>query len=529
MHHRTEFIVSGMTANRRILLNILATYGRSILNIGLGLFTTRWVLASLGQVDYGLYGVIGGMIAFVVFFNSILSTAVSRFYAYNVGKASVVRDRKVAIEQCRKWFNTAFLIHTIVPTVLIAAGFPLGLYAIDYWLIIPQGKIIDCRWVWLLTCLASYIGMMTVPFSAMYTAKQEIAELTIFSLGQTIANFTFGLYMISHPGDWLVGYAFAMSCISFIPNILICIRAFVNYEECRVVPRYFIDRDRIKQICSFAGWQAFGSLGSIIRGQGLMILVNRCFNPAVNAAMSVAAYVNAGTSTLSSAMQGAFSPAITNACGAGDFDKMRNLAFKSCRLGMSLILIFTLPLMLEISEVMNLWLGEVPRYSTLLSFAMMLALVIDKSTVGHMIAVSAKGEIAAYQSFLGSILILTLPVAWILVRFGMGVYGVAVAIVVMGATCSWGRLYFARKLVGMGFRHWLVRVLVPVAGVSLATCFVGYLVRDMLGQSFLRLVITTIVCEIIFIPGCWLFVMNKPERAYLREKVVVILRRYRNA
>ena len=50
-----------MTANRRIFLNIVATYGRSLYALVCGLYISRWVLAALGKTDFGLYGVVGGM------------------------------------------------------------------------------------------------------------------------------------------------------------------------------------------------------------------------------------------------------------------------------------------------------------------------------------------------------------------------------------------------------------------------------------------------------------------------------------
>ena len=50
-----------MTPNRRIFLNIIATYGRSLYALVCGLFISRWVLAALGKTDFGLYGGVGGM------------------------------------------------------------------------------------------------------------------------------------------------------------------------------------------------------------------------------------------------------------------------------------------------------------------------------------------------------------------------------------------------------------------------------------------------------------------------------------
>ena len=111
-----------MTANRRIILNIVATYGRSLYALVVGLFSSRWVLMSLGETDFGLYGVVGGLTAFIAFFNGLISSAVGRFYAFSIGKASMEKDNSKGLEDCRRWFNTAVCIHTILPIMLMIVG-----------------------------------------------------------------------------------------------------------------------------------------------------------------------------------------------------------------------------------------------------------------------------------------------------------------------------------------------------------------------------------------------------------------------
>ena len=115
-----------MTENRRIFWNIVATYGRSLYSLAVGLFTARWALNALGVTDYGLYGVVGGLTVFIGFLNGTLAGANARFYAISIGKARVAENKVAALEDSRKWFNTAFSIHTILPAILIAIGYPIG-------------------------------------------------------------------------------------------------------------------------------------------------------------------------------------------------------------------------------------------------------------------------------------------------------------------------------------------------------------------------------------------------------------------
>ena len=512
-----------MTPNRRIFLNIVATYGRSLYALALGLFTGRWVLMALGQVDYGLYGVIGGLTVFIAFFNGLLSGAVSRFYAFEIGKSQSAANSTIALEECRKWFNTALLIHFVVPIVCVVIGYPIGIWAIYNFLAIPPDRIVACIWVFRFVCISCFVAMLNVPFQAMYTAKQHIAELTIYGVVTSTLQACFLYYIASHPSDWLVRYSVWTCIIAVVPQIIICLRALVAFPECCIRLSYCWSKSRIKQLFSYAGWHAFGAFGAILRGQGMAILVNKYFGARVNAAMAIANNVNGQSVSLVSAMQAAFTPAIVQACGSGDDDLMRRMAYRACKFGMVLALIFVVPLSVEIDNVMHLWLKEPPPYAAGLSLIMFAQILFDKSTLGHMIAVNAKGKIAKYQIFLGSGLILTLPVAWILVKLGLGVYSsVGTALIALTIVTAWGRAWFARTFAGMSVRYWVIRILLPVYVAVFLAGVCALIPRFFLDESVVRLCATTLVSEMVLIPLIWYIVLSKDERMFIADKIKAV-------
>ena len=516
-----------MTQNKRIVLNIIATYGRSLYALVCGLFISRWVLAALGKTDFGLYGVVGGMTVFITFLNGLLSIATGRFYAFAEGqalKSASEGNAEAGLEECRKWFSTAVLLHTVVPFILIILGYPLGMYAVENWLTIPLDRLDACRWVFRFVCISCFVGMINVPFQAMYTAKQHIAELTIYGVAATTANIFFMYYMATHPGDWLAKYAFWMCLVAVVPQAIICLRAIKVFPECHFRVRDAWNKSRIFRLSSFAFWQAFGGLGAIFRGQGIQILVNKYFGPAYNASMSIANQVSAQSQTLSSAMQGAFAPAITTACGAGRYDEMRSLAYRTCKFGMLLALIFVLPLALELRTILNLWLVEPPPYTTELCWCILLMSIIDKSAAGHMLAVTAKGKIAFYQAFLGGSWILTLPLAWIMVVNGLGFVSIGWAMVATMMMCAWGRVWFARSLVGMSARHWLVRILLPIVAIVVIAGCLGYCIRYIVKPGIVRVILTSIVCDFSFLLLAWHLALDNTERAYIVDKVLRVFR-----
>ena len=510
-----------MSPNRRIFLNIIATYGRSLYALVCGLFISRWVLAALGKTDFGLYGLVGGMTVFISFLNMLLSIATSRFYAFAQGQAeknAVEGKAEEGLEECRKWFSTAVLLHTVVPLILIIIGYPLGMHAVENWLTIPSERLDACRWVFRFVCISCFVGMINVPFQAMYTAKQYIAELTIYGVVATTANVFFMYFMVTHPGDWLAKYALWMCLVSVVPQMVICLRALKVFPECRFRLNYSFDKKRAMQLASFATWQAFGGLGSILRSQGIQILVNKYFGPTYNASMSIANQVSAQSQTLSSAMQGAFAPAITTACGAGRMDEMRALAYRTCKFGMILALIFVLPLALELRAVLVFWLVNPPPCAAELCLCILMMMMIDKSASGHMLAVAAKGKIAAYQTFLGGSLILTLPLAWVFVACKLGFVSIGYAMVITMMICSGGRVWFARKRVGMSARYWLFKIMLPICCVVLLVATVGFSTRFLLDAGLLRIMVTTAFCEAVFLPLAWFLLLDPSERQYVTSK-----------
>lgn len=516
-----------MTERKRIALNVMATYGRSLYALAIGLFTGRWTLMALGEVDYGLMGVVGGMTFFLSFFNGLLASAVSRFYAYEVGRSSVAETHEGGVAECRKWFNTALMIHVVVSVLCVAIGYPIGEWVVRNWLAIPADRIKACVWVFRFACLACFVGMLNVPFQAMYIAKQYIAELTIYGLVTSTLQACFVYYIASHPSDWLVRYSVWTCLLAIAPQLAICCRAMKVFPECRIALRDCWNMDCTRKLVTYAGWQTFGALGCVARGQGLAILVNKYFGARANAAMSIANTVNGQAGSLASAMLGAFTPAIVQACGAGDDDRMCRLAFRACKFGMFLTLLFAVPLGVEISNVMTLWLKDPPPYAAGLCLCMLVMLVIDKSTAGHMCALNAKGKIALYQAVVGGLFILTLPTAWLFAELRLGVYSVGVALVLMTVCSALGRAWFARHLVGMSIRFWLMRIVVPTALVAAVASVVCLSVQYVLPPDLLRLCLTVIVSSCVLIPLAWLLVLQEDERLYVYGKIRQLGERFR--
>lgn len=502
-----------MTESKRIIFNAAATYGRSLLGLVFGLFSARWVLAALGKSDLGLFSVVGSIILCIQLLNIVMSTAVARYYAYAIGEASNLEPVESAEYLCR-WFNSAASLHFLLPVVLILLGYPVGIWAINNWIVVPPDRIQACIWVFRFSLVAAFVNMVSVPYIAMYRAKQLIAELTVWEVIRTVVTFIGAFVLLYVGGDHLIIYSGIMA---FSPVVILTIqmwRARCQFGYCRLRLPLLFDKNQLKQIVAFGGCELFSSLGCVVRDNGAAFLINRIFGPVLNSAYSIANQLSSQTNTLALAMNGALMPAIATSEGAGDRDRAIRMANQSCKFCAALVLLFAIPLFLEVDEVLRLWLVHPPECTNALCRCILVTAVLFKLGWGYHMAICAVGRVAFYQFSVGLVSILTLPLIYALVLV-CGVVGVGYGLMLNAAILSLMRVFFGVKIIGVRFRLWLHSVLIPVAAVAVLSWGAGNLIVCQFGQSFLRICLTTSVSTISFAAASWLLICNADEREYL--------------
>lgn len=475
---------------------------------------------ALGAVDYGLVGLIGGLVGFVSFLNGLLASAVGRFYAYNVGAARKYESAEEGLDECRKWFNTALSVHSTLPVVLVAIGYPIGVWAIECFLSIPPDRIHSCVWVWRFTCAAYFVGMFNVPFQAMYTAKQEIAELTIYGFATTTLNACFFYYMVVHPGFWLTKYSAWTCFIGVAPAAIIAIRAVIKYRECRIIKKYLWNMSRVRELLAFACAKFWSNFSAVFSAQGQSIVVNKCMGPAYNAAMTVGSGIASHVLALSLAMDGAFWPAITNKAGEGDVEGVKTLCFMSMRMSTVLVLVFALPLGLEIKEILRLWLVTPPEFAAEICVIVLIRAVFEHMTVAYAAAIYGYGKgVMKYSWSVGWAGISAVFVSWVLFMLGFGMWSVVIGLACSKVITVSVRLILGRTLIGFSSLYWLRTVFVPLALLVGIVMAAGLLPRFFMGASFLRVVVTTACCEFVLFPLVWFAVINQHEKKYLISRI----------
>ena len=319
--------------------------------------------------------------------------------------------------------------------------------------------------------------------------------------------------------DRLSFYVAGMVAIIVICQIVQVFRAITIFKECHIVCRHWFDRSKYKAISTFASWNLFGAFGVLFRDQGSAILLNLFFGPNMNAAYGIATQISAQTNQLSNAMIGAIAPEITASEGRGERERMLSLSQRASKFGTLLVLFLSIPLIVEMDYVLILWLHEPPPFTALFCQFILLTFLVDRLSTGYMLAVQAHGRIALYQATVGTSLLLTLPLAWLLLKAGLAPTSIGFAFVATMTITSLGRVLWGKYLFDIPIFLWLLKVVWPCVIVALVATVAALVPHYMLSPSFLRLFLVTSFSLLSSLIITWFFALDEKERSFVGESV----------
>jgi O-antigen/teichoic acid export membrane protein len=496
------------TANR-IVYNTAATYARTLLGIGMGLFSSRWILSALGASDFGLFSLVGSLMVFVTFFNNVMATSSSRHFAFALGKDDAA---DVSI-----WFNSSLIIHIVLATVLAMIGWPIGEAVIRTYLAIPAGRMSTSLWVFRISLVTSYIGMLSTPFIGMFTAKQRIAELAFWNILQSFLILVTAWMLLNTSGDRLLLYALfvgGIHCFIFLGKAL---RASFIFQECQIRLTKETRLGRIKELFFFSFWNMIESSAGLLRNQGSAILLNLYHGPIANAAYGVTKQVSSYTNQFSAAMLSALSPEMTTREGAGNRKSMISLSYRASRIGTMLSCVFAIPLILNMDYILRLWLETPPPNTTELCQLILSAFLVARLTSGQVLAIQAYGKIALYQSVVGSLMIMTLPLIWLMFALGGQPHSIGIAFLALIFVRTGLSAVLVRHLLQEPATIWLRKVATPCILIASLSFGSGYTPIFLLNESFVRLLLSAGASASVTILAYWLIGSDEKEKLALLQ------------
>lgn len=392
--------------NKRIAKNTLVLYVRMFFFMAIALYTSRVVLKVLGVEDFGIYNVVGGVVAMMGLLKGAMSAATTRFITFELGRRN--------FEQLRKTFCTSVMIYILICIIFVILAETIGLWFLNTKLTIPIERQSAANWVYQFTIMSLFIEMICQPYNAVIISHEKMSFYAYVSILEVALRLLIVYLLLLLPFDHLALYGLLMMATSIVVCMTYHFYCQKRFSECKF--KIYKDRDLFITMLSYSGWNLFGSASSLVKGQGLNILLNVFFNPAINAARGIAYQINSAISQFSQNFYTAVRPQITKYYAQNDLMNMFKLVFRSSKLSFYLNLLLGVPLIIETPRIINLWLGQEPDYVVIFSRLIIIISMIDAMAHPLMTSIHSTGHVSLYQSVVGSLKILNLPISYIFLK-----------------------------------------------------------------------------------------------------------------
>lgn len=495
--------------NKRIAKNTLLLYVRMLLTMCVSLYTSRVVLNTLGVEDYGIYNVVGGIVAMFSFINGSMSSATQRYITFAIGKNNQERLQTI--------FSTSLQIHTLIAAITIVLGEVIGLWFLYNKMQIPEGRMDAAFWVLQCSIVSTAVMIISVPYNADIVAHERMSAFAYISILEVVSKLLVVYLLLIFDTDKLTLYAFLILAIQLI--IRFCYSHYCNKHFFETKYKHVWDKALFKEMTSFAGWSMFGNLSTVCFGQGLNMLLNVFFGPVVNAARGISVQVQNAITGFVTNFQMALNPQITKTYARGEMGDMHRLMFRSARFSFFLLFFLSLPVLFETNYILTLWLKTVPDNTTVFLRIIICTSLISTISNPMVIANQATGKVKKYQAVCGTTLIMVLPISYICLKLGMPAYSVFIVHFCMEIVCMFARMIMLRPLIGIRIRDYLKNIHTRIITVILVSIIVPALAHCYLPLGLLRFLIVGVLCVISVGTTAFTLGLTPNERVFIRSRI----------
>ena len=487
--------------NKRIAKNTLLLYFRMLVTMAVSLYTSRVVLNILGVEDFGIYNVVGGIVAMFGFINGSMTSATQRYLTFELGQNNRAQLTKV--------FSTSLSIHGIISFLIIVLAETVGLWFLWNKMQIPADLMI-----------------MSVPYNAAIIAHERMSAFAYISIIEVSLRLLIVCFLRYFHTDKLILYAALIVIVQFL--IRLCYSWYCNRHFNETKYRWSWDKGLFKEMTGFASWNMFGSLAAITFTQGLNLLLNMFFGPVVNAARGIAVQAQTAIGQFSSNFQTALNPQITKSYATGDMEYMHGLIFRSAKFSFFLLLLLSLPVLIETKAILTLWLKIVPDHTVVFLRIMLCTTWVYAVSNPLITAASATGKIKLYQSVVGGLLLLILPISYLCLRFGLPAYSVFIVHFVMEITAQFARLLMLRRMIRLSLREYFAKVIWSISKVTAIALAVPLAVAYWQpGEGIWNLLTICLICAISTSMSVYWFGLTPGEKIYICSKVSSIASKFK--
>ena len=497
-----------MSDNKRIAKNTLFLYFRMMLIMGVALYTSRIVLRVLGVENFGIYNVVGGIVTMFSFLNGSLGAATSRYITFELGRKNFARLNAL--------FNVSLLTHVFIGLIIVLLAETVGLWFFYEKMIIPEDRLNVAFWVYQISIVSTFISLTQVPYQAVLIAHENMKIYAYVGIVEAVAKLIVVCCLRSVPCDKLIAYAVLLFLVNISLIIFYRIYCIKHYSESRI--RLCKEKSLYKDMFKFAGSDLIGNIAVLAQGQGLNLLLNVFFGPAVNAARAIAYQVQGAVTQFGNNFMTAVRPQIIKLFAAGEIEEMFKLVYMGSNFSFYLLWLFILPLSLEADYVLSLWLGEYPDHSVSFLILVFILCLIQSIKSPRVTVFHANGKIFLLNLTGGVILAGVFPLAYFFLLNGYGPESVFWAANITMLLSEVVSVVLLRKYVKFSIIHYLLNVHCRCVIVAFVSFLISYVLYDRFMQpSLIRLLNTIIITSLSIVATVWCVGLDLEMRAKVKN------------
>ncbi|MBN1601400.1 MAG: hypothetical protein JW915_07310 [Chitinispirillaceae bacterium] len=502
--------------NKRIAKNTLLLYIRMLLTMIVSLYTVRVVLHTLGIVDYGLYNVVGGVVTMFSFFSNTMAVASQRFFTFELGRNDLVQLKKI--------FSMTMTIYIMLAAIVLLLAETVGLWFVNTQMTIPADRMDAVRWVYQFSIFSFIMTMLTVPYNGAMIAHEKMNVYAYVSIIEVTLKLIIVYLLVMFSFDKLKTYAVLIFTLTTIVTFIYRTYSKCSFQECRYI--FYWDTPQFKQLLSYSGWNLLGAVAGVLNGQGINIILNIFFGPAVNTARGIAYHVNSTINQFVQNFMKATNPQIIKYYAANEKERMMKLVFLSSKLSFLLLFVLSMPVLLETKFIFALWLKEVPEYVVLFTRLIIIAALIDTLSYSLMTAAQATGDIKKYTIVVGSLMLLNLPISYLFLKLGFNPAIVFYISIIITFACLIARTVILKQMISaFDIKYFYIKIIPRLLLVVLVSSVLSYVLRLIFSEGIIKPLLTIIVGILITSIAIYTFGLNHEERRMVfklfnRKKVI---------
>lgn len=499
-----------MKVATRVVFNTIVLYLKIVVSMAIALVSVPLVLKSLGTSDYGLYNVVAGVVGMLSFLNNSMTVSSQRYMSVAMGTKDSCRVENV--------YNASFRIHVILGVAVVLL-LEIGSFFIGELNIEPE-RIRVAHSLYQFLILSTFVKIIGVPFDALINAKEDMLVFSIIGIVESALMLLVAISLQYISWDKLVFYGIGIALISIICIILTFCWTKYAYRDLKL--RFYVkgDSSLIKEMFGFAGWNLFGGFAVMGRNQGVAVIINMFLGTTANAAYGVANQINGALLNFSSTFQKAINPQLMRSEGMNNRERLHRISFVSSKFSVLALCFFAVPLIIEMQEVLNVWLrSNIPPYTLRLSQLILLFSIIFQYSNGLMSAIQATGNIRNYQLIMGVIILMNLPVSYFVLNIGLPVYYVTFGYVVLELISLFVRIIMAHRITGMNVSDYIQNVLKPTIIIIGISTVVALLPHYLLAEGLFRLFFVCGLYCIFYMVLMWFYAFDNSQRNLIKDYI----------